>query len=120
MWLAMAPRFERINDARSPYATVGSVMLGPLLLAALTSESYELRADPAAVADWVVVAARPPQEVSTRPARLDPWAIWGRRGATVEEAEVAVVAVGKGRNYTLRPLSRIARENYTAFLNVSL
>ena len=28
LWLAMAPRFERINDARAPYATAGSALPG--------------------------------------------------------------------------------------------
>ena len=42
LWLAMAPRLERINDGRDEYATVGSVLLGPLLLADALAVAAEL------------------------------------------------------------------------------
>ena len=103
-------------------ATVGSVLLGPLLLAALTNESDVLRADPAHVEDWVRLA--PPSEPEVREGRAA-WAIWSRAAASsVEDAdapEPRIVAVGRtGANYTLLPLSRVVLQNYSAFLNVSL
>ena len=118
LWLAMAPRLERINDARDEYATVGSVLLGPLLLAALTNESDVLRADAARPSEWVRLAPSRSGGGGGGPA----WNIWdGGGGEGVEEPELdpRLVAVGAAGNYTLVPLSRIALQNYTAFLNVT-
>ena len=141
LWLAMATRLERLNDDREAYASVGAVMLGPMLLAAITNESDVLRADPAKIGEWVVLT---PPDLGSDSGGVEeqkgprhgggaaaPWAIWGHpvgRGAAtpgVEDADavapdLAVVAVGQGRNYTLQPLSRIALQNYSAYLNVSL
>jgi hypothetical protein len=96
-------------------------MLGPLVLAALTNESDVLRADANRAAQWVVLH---------QPVHLDRgrtgvpcgtvWAIWGCTRTSHDEATVKLMAVGEDRNYTLLPLGRIAHQNYTAFLNVSL
>jgi hypothetical protein len=119
MRLPMVPRLERLNDERAAYASVASVMLGPLVLAALTNESDVLRADPTRIAEWVVPRPAPCVR-SVR--RGTAWHVWDQpsNGACDGGGAVQLVAQGGNRNFILEPLSRVALSNYTAYLNVSL
>ena len=126
--LGMLPRLEAINDERAEYASVGSIMLGPLLLAGITNESDLIRADPSRVADWVVPRPVPCKGDSYRrgDSSRRPWSVWAQatRGrcehTNVDRAEIELVAVGANRNYSPLPLSAVALQNYTAFFNVTM
>jgi hypothetical protein len=118
--LGMVPRLTPINDVRPEFASVSSIMLGPLVLTGITNETDELRADPARVAEWVA-----PEKIQrTRCAGRAHWKIWDgeRCGDAQEDATtdgMQLVAHGKNRNYTLLPLARVALLNYTAYFNVT-
>jgi len=126
--LGMTPRLAPLNDERLEYASVASIMLGPLLLAGITNATDELRADPSRVAEWVVAEspARAGGTCDGRAAAHGPWQIWGGRAGrrcgesdAAADADVQLIARGANRNYTLLPLAQVALVNYTAYFNVT-
>ena len=89
----MAPHLVRIRDDRPEFATVYSIMYGPLLLAGLTTTpTFVFKAEPRELAQWLQVGSA-----------------------------LSFTATGvDGIQLQLRPLNRLVDENYTAFFNISV
>ena len=98
----MEPRWVKLNDARPAYDTVGSIIIGPYALVALSDGDYAIKAELSDLKSWL---------------KLTPGK--GEAGQAMGQTMKFTATGTDGKTMTLLPLNRVVDENYTAHLNVS-
>eukprot|EP01007_Sphenomonas_quadrangularis_P001595 NODE_2598_length_575_cov_189.716730_g2225_i0.p2 GENE.NODE_2598_length_575_cov_189.716730_g2225_i0~~NODE_2598_length_575_cov_189.716730_g2225_i0.p2 ORF type:complete len:137 (-),score=17.40 NODE_2598_length_575_cov_189.716730_g2225_i0:163-546(-) len=100
VYLHMSLRVEWLNDNRPAFATMGAIMYGPLLLAAIS---------PPPTLNTTLCPAGPPDHPS----------MWLSRAAPTATYPLLFSASIRGQELLFAPLYRIMGDSYTVYFNFS-